>query len=59
MDDDYSSIEISEEQAEIQEITFELSDIELNHQRRDMLINRLKEISRLSYIETKIGRAHV
>jgi hypothetical protein len=55
MDDDYSSIEISEEQAEIQEITFELSDIELNSQRRDVLITRLKEISRLSYIETIIG----
>ena len=55
MDDDYSSIEISPEQAEIQELIFELSDIDLCPIKRESVLVRLKLLSKLSYIETILG----
>lgn len=55
MDEDYSSIEISPEQSEIQEIIFELSDIDISCEKRDSLLCRLKTLSKLSYIETILG----
>ncbi len=52
MDDDYSSIEISPEQNQIQDLIIKLSDIDLDSESRDIALYELKNLSKLSYVET-------